>query len=135
MRSSFKFILYFLLLLLIILAVGLFLDKDSLVQGLHDSSTLELATSTPALPASAQLNLDILKSPALLPLTNQVINFNFDNICWRPDSFNQPAASAGADLTATDNTASSSEPGIDSAVDNCHPGNNSPFLVILKKKS
>ncbi|MFA5886339.1 MAG: hypothetical protein WC863_01010 [Patescibacteria group bacterium] len=132
MRTSFKFILYFLLLLLVLGTVGLFLGKDPVADNLYKSAGLDLTVSTSTVVATDKLNFDYLKSPALTPLVNQVINFNFDNICWRPDGF-KPAVFVSSPADNADPAASSTEGNIESPIDICRLGNGAPFIVKKAK--
>jgi hypothetical protein len=116
MRNGAKIILYFFLLCLLVGALLLLVQKDNISSNLHDLSELTIATNTPLLAGGDQLDLSVLKKPSLPVLVNQVINFNFDNICWRPDVVSQ--------TEPTDNTASSTQPS-----GSCRPGNNLPFIV------
>lgn len=123
MKKNSPIILYIVIILIILGGLALFIFKDGILEVLRQQTGVDVAArvssisaTVPTVASSSILDTSVLKLPRFTSLVNNVINFNFDNICWRPDSVTiQPAISdvaGGASSTA--------------AV-NCVQGNGSPF--------
>lgn len=132
MKNGYRFILYSFIILLVLGGLALFIFRDSFIDSWREQSGLtELATGTKfAVTARDTLDPEILKSPKFTSLTNYVTDFNFDNICQRPDVVVSqpeiPAEVASSTASTTDETASTTPMA-------CHQGNSSPFLEAKKK--
>jgi hypothetical protein len=74
--------------------------------------------------------LEIFKSPKFVALTNNVINFDFDNICYRPNqnAVVSPSAPVIPDETAAVDNATTTE-ATSSLPLHCAPGNSLPFSI------
>ena len=125
MRNTYRIILYIFILLLIISGITLFILRNSLVGFLEETNSLVLAVPTTKVAADKDiLSVEMLKSPRFTALAKNVVNFDFDNICWRPDSKIVKAAPDTETATGTPETVE--------APLNCAKGNNLPF--VIKKK-
>jgi len=116
MKAGLRFILYFLLALIIVGGLYLFVNRNQLALDLQKSNNLEvvLPAVSKKIPKSKTIDTSVLKNPVINSLVNNVVNFNFDNICWRPSSFSQ------------NNGATSS------LTTNCSLGNGWPFVSKSK---
>lgn len=123
MKKNSPLILYIVIILIILGGLALFIFKDVILGVLRQQTGVDVAArvsgisaTVPTVASSSLLDTSVLKLPRFTSLVNNVINFNFDNICWRPDSVTiQPVISdvtGGASSTATVN---------------CVQGNGSPF--------
>ena len=126
MKQLFKIIVYSLIALLIVTGLLLFSFRNQILEYFHGQNgiTESLATTTVTLSARETLDQDLLKAKRFTTLTNYAPNFDFDNICWRPDAvasspLNPELVATGTELTATttENTASLG----------CREGNDLPF--------
>lgn len=124
MKNIYRIILFIFVFLLLAGGLVLFIMRNSLVGFLEESNGLAVAVPTAKVAADQNnLDLEVLKSPRLAALAKNVVNFDFDNICWRPDAKIEPVATTSEIATGTPETVT--------AV-NCSKGNNMPFST--KKK-
>ncbi len=126
MKSGYRYILYFVIVLLIASGLGLFFLRDQVVTFLNDNT----GVAKPALPAKLStlaaknaLDTETLKSAKFLALKNNVINFDFDTICKTP-------------VGTVETVATSSEGEISTSTEkiSCRLGNNVPFPLPEKTK-
>jgi len=127
MKKLFSPIVYIIIILLVLACLLLLIFKDAAIDPLRrragvDSAAAiaKITATTVTVASSSTLDISILKLPRFTALANQVANFNFDNICWRPDAVtSQPAGvnPSGSEATSTEKTASV----------NCVQGNSLPF--------
>lgn len=124
MKKGYQFILYFLVSALIIAGFLVIIFAQALLGYLRDGNVLTPATMPAATVAAADtLDPTILQAPTVKELVNHVLNFNFDNICYRPDTVAVPAAlppdqTGGAEAVA--------------APVGCRLGSSLPFVVKTK---
>jgi len=124
MKNTYRVILFIFVFLLLAGGLALFIMRNSLVGFLEESNGLAVAVPTVKVAADQNnLDLEILKSPRLAALAKNVVNFDFDNICWRPDAKIEPVVASSETATGTPETVT---------VVNCSKGNNMPFST--KKK-
>ena len=139
MKKNPSFILYIITILIILGGLFMFIFRDSLLDALRQQTGVDSAAKVSDISAmvatvatSSALDVSILQLPRFTSLVNQVTNFNFDNICWRPDTAtSKPVVSevtSGKD-EADSGAATSTE---ESAAGGCVQGNSLPFNV--KKK-
>lgn len=122
MKNTSRFILYILLGLMVIGGILLIIYSDGIKTYLQGQTGLTLVTPAPLKVVAARDTIDpnILNSPRLATLVNNVVNFNFDNICWRPDTvLNQASTTATSSVGAA-------------AAANCVQGNGLPFIAKTK---
>lgn len=135
MKKNSPIILYIIIILAILGGLSLFIFKDSILEILRQQTGVDSAAkvtdisgTAPAVASSSALDTSILKLPRFVALVNQVTNFDFNNICWRPDvAVSQPAAPKAVSETGTEATSTE-----EAAAVNCVQGNSLPFSV--KKK-
>ena len=124
MKNTYRIILYIFIFLLLAGGAVLFIMRNSLVGFLEDSNNLVLAVPEAKVSADRDtLNVEILKSPRFAALARNVVHFDFDNICWRPDAKVEPVAPDSETATGT--------PAVSASV-NCAKGNNLPFVINKK---
>lgn len=136
MKNNFSAILYINIAVVIIAGVSLFIMKDSILEavrqqtGVNSAAQITIISETlPIIASSSALDTSVLKLPRFTALVNNVNNFNFDNICWRPDAVTSQVIAPrkiygiGEEATSTEAVA---------AV--CVQGNSAPFLVTSKEK-
>jgi len=131
MKQLYKIILYSLIALLVIAGLLLFIIRDRIIGFVHDQTNLIDSGATAAATLAPQETIDseVLKSKLFTSLVNNAVNFDFDNICWRPDtaadslSLDPAETATGTELTST-TTGTFAPLG-------CRPGNDLPFI---KKK-
>ncbi len=129
MKKNSPLILYILIIILILAGSALFIFKDGILGILRQQTGVDAAAqvnsisaTVPTVASSSILDTSILKLPRFTSLVNNVINFNFDNICWRPDSVTiQPAVSDLAGAASS------------TAAVNCVQGNGAPFGAAKNK--
>lgn len=117
MRNSSRIILYVFLLILISFGLALILGRNN-IRNFLEARTDSLVTASPPTASSSArdvLDSSALESPRFKSLVNNVINFDFANICWRPDAVSQPLATDAA-----------------SSAPHCVQGNNTPFFANIK---
>ena len=132
MRNNYRLILLVLAGLIVIGGALLFAFREEVLSYVQAQAGINVGLTpvAPAVTASETLDPALLQSPGFLSLVNHVINFNFDNICWRPDTVSQAIApvsiiTAGAVDTAATTTSAASPL-------NCVEGNSLPFIVKPK---
>lgn len=127
MKKGYQFILYFLVLALIVAGILAIIFAQALLGYLRAGNILTPAT-TPAATVAAADTLDptVLQAPTVKSLINHVLNFNFDNICYRPDTFNVVAVPA---TTPPDQTGGAE---IVTAPVGCRLGSSLPFVIKTK---
>lgn len=132
MSNRYSFILLLLVGLLIGGAFLLILFRNPLLNYLEGQMSLNspLATTT-TVAVKDTLDPELLKLKRFTALTANVVNFDFDNICWRPDTIkSRPEISDVPDTattTATTTTVTNSRIPL-----SCQRGNDLPFLIKLK---
>ncbi|MFA5184039.1 MAG: hypothetical protein WC456_00770 [Patescibacteria group bacterium] len=134
MRQGYNIILYSLVGLLLAAGLLLFLFQarifDYLLAGMDLGDPL--ATSTITVPARDTLDPEVLQAPRFTALTNYVVNFDFDNICWRPDATpnrliaRTPASVATGTEIATGTESAVGAAAVPATLD-CRIGNDLPF--------
>jgi hypothetical protein len=129
MKNNYRSILYPLLIIIILGGLGLFFFRNQLLDFLRnqESPVAPIITNKTAV-VTTSTDLEIFKSPKFKSLTNNVINFDFDNICYRPNqsaviSQGVPAELEEAAADATTTEATSFLPL------SCVPGNSLPFSL------
>ncbi len=133
MKKNSPAILYIIIILVILGGLALFIFKDSILGVLRQRTGVDSAAKVSDISAaivtvasSSALDTSILKLPRFTALVNQVTDFNFDNICWRPDVVtSQPIsvkAVSGTTATSTDEAVAAS----------CVQGNSLPFNIEKK---
>jgi hypothetical protein len=119
MKNNFKLLLFILIALLILSGLLLFayrqkaLDYLSSRAGFSDFDFNSVAAAT----APETLDISILNSARLNSLTNNVVNFDFDNICRRP---------AAITRVVSENVSASTSA---ATIASCALGNGLPFAV------
>jgi len=135
MKKNSAIVLYILLILAIAGGLLLFIFRGSILEVLRqktgvDSSTkvTNISATVVTVASSSALDTNVLSLPRFTSLVNQVTSFNFDNICWRPNTItSQPIASKNVLPTAATTT------GGEEAISlNCVQGNSLPFVVNKK---
>lgn len=130
MKNNYRSILYPFLALIILGGLGLFLFRGQLLVFLRaqENPVMPIISNRPA-ATSTEATAEIFKSPRFTALINNVINFDFDNICYRPNqnavvNQNIPADTAedAADNATTTETAAALPL-------NCVRGNSLPFSL------
>lgn len=133
MKKNSPAILYIIIIIVILGGLLLFIFKDSILGVLRQQTGVDSAAKVSDISATvvtvagaSALDTSILKLPRFTALVNQVTNFNFDNICWRPDAVTSKPLSLGvvSNLTAT-----STE---EATAARCVQGNSLPFNVEKK---
>jgi hypothetical protein len=127
MKNFSRLILVLLVTLILIGGFLLFLFRHSIADNLRDKIEL-----IPILPASSivispaeALDLSLLQQPKFVALVNHSADFDFNNICWRPDSgVAVQAPSVVGEATSTEATSTPKNTRIIKCVD----GNPSPFI-------
>lgn len=132
MKNYFRLTLYILVSIIIAAGLLLFIFHTFVFSWLEGSSNLTVNIPGPIATSSSasSLDLSLLQSPRFTALKNNVVNFDFDNICWRPNTTvvaQQPIAKT-ADSGATSTEATSTAPV------RCVQGNNVPFAVPAAAK-
>lgn len=131
MKQLYKTILYSLIALLVASGLILFIVRDRILNFVHDQTGLiDSGVVAPGTLAPREtIDPEVLKSKLFTSLTNNAVNFDFDNICWRPDT---AAGSLNLDptetATGTELTSTTTETIVPLG---CQPGNDLPFI---KKK-
>lgn len=132
MKQLYKITLYSLVIILVISGILLFVFRDRLMEYLHGQSGITILTeATPiSLLAKETLDLKILTSKRFTALTNGVLSFDFETICWRPDAVaSTPTLNPAEIATGTEPATTTKET---AASTNCVKGNDIPFVVKQK---
>lgn len=121
MVASHRIILYLCMALLILAGVSLFFFRAQVLDSASPPFDLASWMDGLDLKPSDLPSEDIFQSPVLASLNNYTINFDFDNICWRPDTVVVRSVSlAGQD--AGDTPSSPVQPP-------CTKGSGQPFFI------
>jgi hypothetical protein len=140
MRDNYRLILLAVSSLIILAGILLFGFQSNLLSYIQTQSGLTFtlssvgpaaSSSTAGAASSTALDTSILQSPNFTALVNHAINFNFDTICWRPDTVSQTVGQASVIETATATAATTT--GETAGPLTCQPGNSLPFVVIKTK--
>lgn len=125
MRNYYRTILYYLSGLIVISGFLLFIFHNAVFDYAQSVSGLTVALSSVSLPGTPQGGLDTspLANTRFTSLTNHVVNFNFDNICWRPDTVSQTITPVSV-ATTTETTSTPANLPLA-----CHQGNGLPFVT------
>lgn len=117
MKKHGNFILYLMLAMIIGGGVYLFSIRSKVAAYLQSDNQLSVVVPVVSkkIPVANTIDSSILNSPRLNSLTNNVVNFNFNNICWRPDTFTQPTNATGS-----------------AVIVGCRLGNGLPFVTKIK---
>lgn len=102
MNSRYRFILYALVILMVFGAIGLLAFEDPLLESRSPSRDLNSWVANLSVSPQLSISEEMLKHPVLLGLKSYIVSFDFDRVCWRPNS--KP----------------------------CAPGNSLPFLIEEK---
>ncbi len=126
------FLLFILILFLFLLRANLFSRLDNKLN-VVDSSLANSSISK----AKIKLNTKILKTEPFIDLTKHAVNFDFDNICFRPQTIQNTLLSNNIQQVSIDGSTSTktvSEAKIlnTNPIIGCRQGNDFPFIV--KKK-
>lgn len=133
MKKNSPIILYIIIIIVILGGLSLFIFKDYILGVLRQQTGVDSAAQVSNISAtvvtvasSSALDTSILKLPRFTALVNQVTDFNFDNICWRPDvvtsQFVSPKTVSGTTATSTQEAAAAG----------CVQGNSLPFNIEKK---
>ncbi|MFA5754123.1 MAG: hypothetical protein WC905_02040 [Patescibacteria group bacterium] len=128
MKKISRIILFLIVILIIAGGLLLFLFRHSVAEDLRQQIELTPTVSADKIkitPADA-LDTGLLSNARFTALVNHVINFSFDNICWRPGS-DQVVSQLDAGNDAT-GTASTVKPKNARSV-RCVEGNSAPFIA------
>lgn len=122
-RSSYRTILYLTVVTLIVLGAVLFFFRDRALTYLSEQTKIQpVATSTKVvLSVKETLNTDVLKSARFKDLKDNVVNFDFDKVCLRP---NVKTEATEVPLNGEEEAVATT-----SAPVKCVLGNNNPFFI------
>jgi len=122
-KNAHRKILYSLIGLLVVSGVALFFARPQLLDYLRQRSNLEELTVSGAVAtgASETLDTDILKTAKFKALKNNILKFDFDNLCSRS------GASEVKELSVEVATTTTTTPAV-----NCSLGNNNLFFIKQK---
>ncbi|MFA5131438.1 MAG: hypothetical protein WC467_03350 [Patescibacteria group bacterium] len=126
MKKAHHSILYIVIFLLVAGGVALYLWRNEALVFMSDTTGLSQAASTPkvtAAPSNNALDMTIFTAPKFLSLKNNVVKFDFDNICKTPVGRVESVATSSNGTLATT-----------TSIINCIVGNNLPFPLPLKKE-
>jgi hypothetical protein len=131
-KNIFRFLTYALLILMFLTGLALFIFRNNITE-YAAGPELPLNASVAPSGAAAALDLGPLSEPRFLALKNNVVDFDFDKICYRPTTgitqVKTPVSIIAADLTTTEatTTAATTTVAVPSA---CVTGNSLPFLRL-----
>lgn len=135
MKNVYRSILFVIILLIILADFGLFIFRQSLFSLLRQQlsasniSVVKMSTSS-----ADTLDLEILKLAHFTGAKNVTTNFDFEQICVRPNSASVTvSAPVNTDLLLEDPSATSTEPVVYESID-CVQGNILPFKANNKTK-
>lgn len=136
MKKNSPIFLYIIILLAILSGLALLIFKGDILEALRRQTGVDsaaevsgISATVATVAAASALDTSILKLPRFTSLVNHVVDFNFDNICWRPDTITRQPTTIVKEVI-TDETAADAETGAVPA--NCVQGNSAPFSA--KKK-
>jgi len=126
MRDAHRYIIYIVVLLVLAGGLVLFIFRDEAINFLNEKTNLpakELSLKVASSSPKDALDIRLLETPKFVSLKNNVIKFDFDDICKTP-------------VGRVDTTATTSEGEVitSSQVINCSLGNGLLFPVPVKKK-
>jgi hypothetical protein len=132
-KNNSRIILYFAFGLLLLSGLALIIFHRPILNSLQPPIVLPAPATFFA--AADALDTAILKTPRLAALVQRVKNFDFDNICFRPEGALSRLATGATTTEATGEgnaggTAASSTAALGPAA--CVPGNNLPFFNRTK---
>ena len=125
MKNIYRPILTIIIILIIIASLAVFIFRQPLFDLLRGQTISNNFNSSESVKATDSLDLEVLKSPTLIILRNNVKNFDYEAICKRPNS---PAITKFA---TSSETATSSKLSVAELIA-CSLGNNFPFLKKTK---
>lgn len=126
MKKAHRSILYILVFLLIGGGAALFFWRGSVLMFMEDNTGLNEAATPPKVTATmnkSALDMTIFTAPKFLALKNNVLKFDFDNICKTPVGRIESVATSSSGTLATS-----------TQIVNCLLGNNLPFPLPVKKE-
>ncbi len=126
MKRAHHSILYIVIFLLLAGGAALYLWRNEALVFMSETTGLSQAVSKPkvgATPSSSALDLTIFTAPKFLALKNNVVKFDFDNICKTPVGRVETVATSSNGTLATT-----------TSIINCLVGNNVPFPLPPKKE-
>lgn len=126
MKNIFRFITYSLLGLIFLSGLGALIYRNNIME-YFSGPELSLDTEVVASGALAALDLAPLSQPRFLSLKNNVIDFDFDNICHRPSAGVAQVTPAAAPTGSEDGTATTTATTTAATVLSCSTGNSLPF--------
>lgn len=129
MKKIARFILIAFLVLVVISGLLLFMFREQLADSLSNQANFKTNLNyDPSVSATAgdTLDLEVFKLTSFTSLVNNVINFNFDNICKRPSDGTIVVKTKIASTTDAESATSTT---LTSRIINCVEGNNAPFLI------
>ena len=134
MKNVYRLILFIIILLIILADFGLFIFRQSLFSLLRQQLSASNVTVVKMSTSSADtLDLEILKLDHFTGAKNLTTNFDFDQICVRPNSASVTvSAPVNTDLLLEDPNATSTEIIVPETID-CVQGNILPFSTKNNK--
>lgn len=142
MKDSYRIILYILIMLLILAGILLFFFRVSLLGFLQEKANLSALEISPVTVATSSdaLDLSVLRSARFTGLVNNVISFDFDNVCHWPTTAQTvvvaPKTVQVETVTETVETGTGAETGAETATTTvtatprgCVQGNSFPFFI------
>lgn len=128
MQNKYASIIIILIVLLIVSMAALFFAKDNVISFFSNQEDLaSLSEPIKIVPSANVIDDSVIKSDRFKTLKNNVNNFEYANICTRPN--NVAVVVKAVALKNPDGSEATSTAPIDIS---CRQGNNNPFLV--KKK-
>lgn len=125
MKGANRYIIYIIIILILAGGLALFLLQDEAITFLNEKTKVpiaELPTKVASSSIKDALDIGLLTAPKFISLKNNVVKFDFDNICQTP---------VGRTLTVA--TTSEGELATSSQIINCSLGNGLLFPVPVKK--
>jgi len=134
MKNVYRLILFIIILLIILADFGLFIFRQPLFSLLRQQLSASNVSVVKMSTSSADtLDLEILKSAHFTGAKNLTTNFDFDQICVRPNSASVTvSAPVNTDLLLEDPNATSTEIIVPETID-CVQGNILPFSTKNNK--
>jgi len=129
MRNKYGLIILVFVGLLLIVEAALFFAKENVASFFDNQENLVGLVKPLNISSSKTINDTVLTSAKFQSLKNNVINFNFNDICKRPNSSLTTIATASDTTINSDGTISATSSSSTPENINCTQGNNSPFQV------
>ena len=127
MRNKYGLIILVFAGLLLIVEAVLFFAKENVASFFDNQENLAGLVRPLNMSSSKTINDTVLKSTKFQSLKNNVTNFNFNDICKRPNgSVTAIAATSETTVNSDGTTAATSSSSTPENI-NCSQGNNSPF--------